>query len=849
MSTIEINTQSGERVSFYKLFHKKGYNIEIPIIQRDYAQGRISTQEVREMFLDALLEYLEQNIPNRDLDFVYGSLITNGTTNFIPLDGQQRLTTLFLLHWYLANISGNTDLLKKVMTVNGKSKFTYETRTSSSEFCDALMSNEIDINKLLAPDKGQKNSLSKTIKNFGWYYLSWKFDPTIQSMLTMLDALHTKFVNKPEFFDRLINTENPIITFLFLNLKDFKLTDDLYIKMNSRGKPLTPFENFKAKFEQHVSEIEPNNIRQFKLKFGDTVKTVSFKEYFSHKIDTEWANLFWNYRTLINRSRDKKQIDNTFDDELMNFIRVIVSNQYAIDSKNDKDEKLEILFDTQIGRKLEGKLDVISYHKYMTLNVLSDKSIYYLVDALDKLTNGENKIKLYLPDTFYFDENKVFENVLLHDNLTLLQRVQFHAYVRYLICNGNNSEGIDQWMRVIHNLAQNTVIDGADEVARAIKSIEKLIHGSADILSLLKTNSRIEFFTGRQVQEEKIKAYLITKLTSNDWKSQIEVIEKHEYLAGQIGFIFEFSGILEYFEAYSNCDWSEEQDNEFFRSFVDYSNKSNVVFKAIGTTDNKDFPWERAVLSKGDYLLWTTSRRRNLLSTNRNLRDFSWKRLLRLTPIGTEINDANNWKTNRSYVKAVFDDNLFDGNNLFKSLEKICKTTDKDWRRYFIENPELIRYCEQGFIRFESEDKIYLFKASQQNHKHREMYSYNFYLKWLADISDLLPFKNAYHYEIKSSDDYSCAVIYNWTFNRKKYAIDIYYDNSNKEFLPNPFEIKFYKQEGNKNRVDYHADIIEILESQDFEWKEDNHGFWLSAKDENKTYSALLELCGKLYTL
>jgi len=112
-----------------------------------------------------------------------------------------------------------------------------------------------------------------------------------------------------------------------------------------------------------------------------------------------------------------------------------------------------------------------------------------------------------------------------------------------------------------------------------------------------------------------------------------------------------------------------------------------------------------------------------------------------------------------------------------------------------------------------------------------------------------LPFKNAYHYEIKSSDDYSCAVIEDWTYKRKKYAIDIYYDNSDKEFLPNPFEIRFYKQEGNKSKVDYHAEIIEALESHDFKWNEDNHGFWLSEKDENKTYSALLELCSQLNTL
>jgi uncharacterized protein with ParB-like and HNH nuclease domain len=44
--------------------------------------------------------YLEENKPNRDLDFVYGSTEQEEEIEkFIPLDGQQRLTTLFLLQW------------------------------------------------------------------------------------------------------------------------------------------------------------------------------------------------------------------------------------------------------------------------------------------------------------------------------------------------------------------------------------------------------------------------------------------------------------------------------------------------------------------------------------------------------------------------------------------------------------------------------------------------------------------------------------------------------------------------------------------------------------------------------
>jgi len=58
-----INIQSGERLSFYKLFKEKNYRVSIPIIQRDYAQGRKTTKEVRETFLEALFKYLEENKP------------------------------------------------------------------------------------------------------------------------------------------------------------------------------------------------------------------------------------------------------------------------------------------------------------------------------------------------------------------------------------------------------------------------------------------------------------------------------------------------------------------------------------------------------------------------------------------------------------------------------------------------------------------------------------------------------------------------------------------------------------------------------------------------------------------
>lgn len=77
--------------------------IIIPIIQRDYSQGRRDPEvdRVRSRFLDSLHGALSEPIT---LDFVYGDIDENGVMT--PLDGQQRLTTLFLLYWYAAKKRG-----------------------------------------------------------------------------------------------------------------------------------------------------------------------------------------------------------------------------------------------------------------------------------------------------------------------------------------------------------------------------------------------------------------------------------------------------------------------------------------------------------------------------------------------------------------------------------------------------------------------------------------------------------------------------------------------------------------------------------------------------------------------
>src|SRR5208283_364338 len=281
--------------------------VQVPMIQRDYAQGRESEKEVRDEFLDALHAALilpedDKSLP-LNLDFIYGSVEGDGMTQFLPLDGQQRLTTLFLLHWYLAWRDGCWEEFKQIFCSGGSSRFSYSVRPSSTEFFDALVGFEPEF----APDL--VDSLSEILTDQPWYFRNWRLDPTIQSSLTMMDAIHMLFKGSSGLFSRITNVDQPAITFQLLDLENFGLSDDLYIKMNARGKPLTQFETFKARFEQTLEGLFAGETR----KIG--VQEFPVAEFFSGRMDTQWADFFWPHRDSDT---------NVFDEAVMNLFRTVI---------------------------------------------------------------------------------------------------------------------------------------------------------------------------------------------------------------------------------------------------------------------------------------------------------------------------------------------------------------------------------------------------------------------------------------------------------------------------------------------------------------------------------------------
>ena len=235
-----------ETTSLWSLLKKE--KVEIPNIQRDYAQGRIGKEFIREQFLQNLINSLETKQP-LVLDFVYGTKEKENT--MWPLDGQQRLTTLWLLHWYIAV---RTNLLND--NESTFRNFTYETRLSSRKFCEHLCHIKADeFNNLFIPNK---YGIVDYIKDQTWYYNQYSLDPTIQGMLRTLggtdiknskneditDGIEEFFIKENigtgtlnEFWQELIGPDCPI-TFVYMDMNEkdgMPISDDLYVKMNARG--------------------------------------------------------------------------------------------------------------------------------------------------------------------------------------------------------------------------------------------------------------------------------------------------------------------------------------------------------------------------------------------------------------------------------------------------------------------------------------------------------------------------------------------------------------------------------------------------------------------------------------
>ena len=586
-----------EVTTFWSLL--KNNRITIPIVQRDYAQGRTEQIIVRKRFLKSLLGALkgEKTVL---LDYVYGNQENETIT---PLDGQQRLTTLWLLHWYLAmrlNLIQQDEEIKMTLL-----RFTYETRVSSSDFCESLCNESI--------------SSVHEIDGKIWFYSNYTNEPTISAMLRMLkgtgqeDGIDeilkaTTDTELRSYWDSLIreypDNEQPPIAFYYFPLEKYDLTDDLYIKMNARGKALTDFENFKADFLDLVKK----RFKRFKEDDELEINASFRKVDFASKMDNAWTDIFWNFRTE----------NDVIDDIYLAFINRFFLNYLIVSDNAVSTEKWESRLQKKavknLGKKLyRGELSfddfelyekVIDRDKIQALERCLDsisKNIFH-IDTIHALCNPQwedvnrnpIKDKDNLIPQFYFIPKyyKTKENgrlVYKVNEISLQERIAFYAVCAYLEQGDFDEESFKDWMRVVWNCIENVGSHyNVSVLVNELRQIFNLKQYSHEIVSFLSgVDDKNSIFTfdaiKEQIKEEIVKAKKIRDDTK--WKSKIIDAENALFFRGAIRFLYRNENGIE--------DWGKFDDKlaltkKHFTKDGEATGKTNLLRTFISLFDSWD---------------------------------------------------------------------------------------------------------------------------------------------------------------------------------------------------------------------------------------------------------------------
>ena len=626
------NDMKGTVYTFESIL-KEYEKIIIPMIQREYVQGddNVIATEIRDNILNefgkVISETEGQEISKKIvvLDYIYG-IVRDET--IIPMDGQQRLTTLYLLYWYAAvreNIAQEKD-----KDCSFLKKFSYETRYVVRDFCERLCGCLETISCFKIPDSAKIN-ISDIIRNQVWFIPEWQNNPTVAGMLRMLDAIHLKF-NETAKEKKLWKALNNI-KFYFLTIDDDKLnTDEFYIKMNSRGKELSDFEIFKAEMEGKIKEYNQE-------KKNDIVAQID-GAYIAAQIDGAWTEWIWKCRSNTDENGD---IDNMFLNYFHFVFDIICYKKEKFPEKwgDDIFEKFRVLFlneDSKPNNCFKENISTLTDYFDCWCQIFEVPNYNKQGDFFESiLSNKKSENKQSENNDVINDMINLLEECLYHyqiknkEEFTLQNLILLYACIIYLSYNRKNrkteqEKKIDKEefycrFRIVNNLVRNS----DNEINEARIEIESARRGKNDgecsrIQSILEVVENIilcgsieentkenmkentqentaNSFNEYQLQEEKDKWKYLKKYLKDDpentRRKALYELEDHELLRGQIGILRleNLDDCIEYkdrFDSLFQCDKDKVACALMTKENYGYKIEKNLVQYGLSCGNNKD---------------------------------------------------------------------------------------------------------------------------------------------------------------------------------------------------------------------------------------------------------------------
>lgn len=584
MTNSDLNNKSPESIKVLEVFNHSEY--EVPIYQRNYAWGK---EEIEQLIKDIY----ESKFNSDNQSYYLGNLIVNRieTDTYEVIDGQQRLTTLFLLLSYLNLVTKNA--------------LRFEAREKSNRTLDAIRNIE-DKSKEFPFDVLYSTEIVK-----GYSYIKNYFESGYKeedSNLKSKDASEFKkeFISK---LDKIVILRTRVPEKIDLN--------HYFEIMNTRGEQLLPHEIIKSKiiskFKDSSNEQNPLNndhilvsliwdacsqmdkyvqmafpIELRNALFGDDWNTLKFNNF------DDLREIYGEYRSnlkikkgsegsisnsknklgsLAEKLADYKATGSIFDDAL--------NSEYLENEKEENTRFESIISFPNFLLQLNEILAISSSENIDVDSSLDDKKFFELLERhYNDKQSAENFIFNLFKYKFYFD-NYIVKREYIGEN-----KVNGNWSLQRLVKVDNNSSKF--YYRDTYSLSdsdkqettENKKIKMLESCLRVTYTSPKTMHWVSNLLSSFKCQNEDKISDKDIVNN--LEEYCRQKVKDADYKNAkgfaIEriVFTYLDYLLWRDGyqnkynfkdFVFQYRNSIEHFFPQHPTNNAKDVDSEHLNNF------------------------------------------------------------------------------------------------------------------------------------------------------------------------------------------------------------------------------------------------------------------------------------------
>lgn len=435
-------------------FNDPGLNtIIIPEIQRDYVwQGKQVEHLIASINTDyekyksfkfedgrddelasRFAQYVKRIRCSSNIGFLYAYSNSGINGEYYLIDGQQRITTVFLLIFVLSVFGSEEDIavFKRVFChkLTLTPKLDYRVREASHTFIVDLVSSALRSKKIS----------SGWIKNQSWYLKEYDHDVSICSAISNIDIIIAEcwkinWIGMNGAADS--NVIKYILDYLEFWYFDTKLSsqgEDLYIYMNARGESMQDHENIKADLLGRLPSLEE------KQRYGKLWE--QWQDYFwlkkgsnsnSDKGFNEFLNCIagLNNYSAANKKYSKHDFDGTEKGGANRILYQDLISNLSLQHINDYINGLSVL-ESEIIQKT---LDMYSYNVWfekarnLFWEIINRKTTNWFADATDEDRSAERRNMTYCWSLLEY--LKKYSVQPQNNNIDLLRTVRLF-YLRY----------------------------------------------------------------------------------------------------------------------------------------------------------------------------------------------------------------------------------------------------------------------------------------------------------------------------------------------------------------------------------------------------------------------------------